>query len=133
DLARLRELLFDDLVAEIDALVADVDAGPRDELLDLLLALSAERALQQVAAVTELRHACLPEPTTAARRESVRAFRGGYRGKPSAGDDLVDDAVGLGLGAAHDEVAVGVLADPLDRLAGVEGEHLVEELAHAHD
>src|SRR3712207_9112202 len=27
----LRELLFDDLVAEVDALVADVDPGARDE------------------------------------------------------------------------------------------------------
>src|SRR5690606_2547147 len=31
------ELLFDDLVAELDALVADVDARSGDELLDLLL------------------------------------------------------------------------------------------------
>ena len=36
------ELLFDDLVAEINALVADVHPGARNELLDLLLALSAE-------------------------------------------------------------------------------------------
>ena len=38
------ELLVDDLVAEIDALVADVDARPGDELLDLTLGLSAEAA-----------------------------------------------------------------------------------------
>jgi len=48
DLLRLRQvleleagwsgqLLVDDLVAEIDALVADVDARPRDQLLDLAL------------------------------------------------------------------------------------------------
>jgi hypothetical protein len=48
DLARLRQvlefdrrrrgqLLIDDLVAEVDALVADVDAGPCDQLLDLAL------------------------------------------------------------------------------------------------
>ncbi len=34
---RRRELLVDDLVAEIDALVADVHAGAGDELLDLTL------------------------------------------------------------------------------------------------
>ena len=34
---RSGELLVDDLVAEIDALVADVDAGSRDQLLDLAL------------------------------------------------------------------------------------------------
>ncbi len=41
---RLGHALFDDLVAQFDALVADVHAGARDELLDLLLTLSAERA-----------------------------------------------------------------------------------------
>ena len=41
---RLEHLLFDDLLAEVDALVADVDALARDELADLLLALAAEAA-----------------------------------------------------------------------------------------
>ena len=45
-LAGLGQLLFDDLVAEVDALVADVDTWARDELLDLLLRLAAEGALQ---------------------------------------------------------------------------------------
>ncbi len=53
------ELLFDDLVAEVDALVADVDAGSGDELLDLLLRLPAEAALEQIAALAELRHLSL--------------------------------------------------------------------------
>src|SRR3712207_2023323 len=53
---RLRELLLDDLVAEVDALVADVDPGASDELLDLLLALPAERALEQVTALTDSCH-----------------------------------------------------------------------------
>jgi hypothetical protein len=47
-LGGLGELLLDDLVAEVDALVADVHAGAGDELLDLFLALSAERALEEV-------------------------------------------------------------------------------------
>jgi hypothetical protein len=34
---RSGQLLVDDLVAEIDALVADVDARPGDQLLDLAL------------------------------------------------------------------------------------------------
>jgi hypothetical protein len=38
------QLLVDDLVAEVDALVADVDAGPGDQLLDLALGLAAEAA-----------------------------------------------------------------------------------------
>src|SRR6476620_7807515 len=60
DLGALRQLFLDDLVAEIDALVADVDAGPGDQLLDLLLALPAERALQQVAPIPELCHVASP-------------------------------------------------------------------------
>ena len=56
DVVGVGELLFDDLVAQVDALVADVDTGARNELLDLLLALPAERALQQVTAVSDARH-----------------------------------------------------------------------------
>src|SRR3989304_3229646 len=48
ELRGLGELFLDDLVAEIDALVADVHAGAGDELLHLLLRLAAEGALQQV-------------------------------------------------------------------------------------
>ena len=63
ELAALRQLLLDDLVAEIDALVTDVDAGTSDQLLDLLLALSAEGTLQQVAALSDARHtASYPTP-----------------------------------------------------------------------
>jgi len=41
---RSGQLLVDDLVAEIDALIADVDAGAGDQLLDLALRLTAEAA-----------------------------------------------------------------------------------------
>jgi hypothetical protein len=44
ELRRSGELLVDDLVAEIDALVADVHAGAGDQLFDLPLALPAEAA-----------------------------------------------------------------------------------------
>ena len=71
DLARLRELveaqlgclgelLFDDLVAEVDALVTDVDTRTGNELLHLLLRLAAEAALQQLAPIAELRHRVSP-------------------------------------------------------------------------
>ena len=56
DLGPFGELLLDDLVAQLDALIADVDVGASNELLDLLLALAAERALQQVASVTDACH-----------------------------------------------------------------------------
>ena len=50
------QFLFDDLVAQVYAFIADVYAWARNEFLDLLLTLSAERALQQVTAVSNARH-----------------------------------------------------------------------------
>jgi hypothetical protein len=41
---RRRQLLVDDLVTEVDALVADVDARAGDQLFDLPLRLAAEAA-----------------------------------------------------------------------------------------
>jgi hypothetical protein len=47
----LLPLLRDDVVAELDALVADVHGGAGDELADIVLALAAERALQRPSAL----------------------------------------------------------------------------------
>jgi hypothetical protein len=44
DRGRAGQLLVDDLVAEVDALIADVDPGARDQLFDLALRLAAEAA-----------------------------------------------------------------------------------------
>src|SRR5262245_57930090 len=63
---------------------------------------------------------------------SARAFGRRYRSQLPVGDDLVDHAVVLGLLAAHDEVAVGVLRDTVERLPGVMGKDLVEQLTHAN-
>ncbi len=60
-LAGLGQALLDDLVAELHALVADVDARSRDQLLDLLLALPAEGALEQIRALADACHGSLPE------------------------------------------------------------------------
>src|SRR5437879_8032856 len=42
----LLQILRDDVVAEVHALVADVDRGPGDQLPDLLTSFAAERAPQ---------------------------------------------------------------------------------------
>ena len=60
-------LLGEDFVTQRDALVADVDVGPRDELLDAVLRFPAERATK-VLIVRHARHS-LP---------AVRSHRGGY-------------------------------------------------------
>jgi hypothetical protein len=55
-IGNFRELLFDDFVAQLNALITDVDTGPGNELAHLLLALSAERALQQIRALANPSH-----------------------------------------------------------------------------
>src|SRR5262249_56711865 len=62
ELGGLGQLFLDDLVAEIDALIADIYAWASYELLDLLLALAAERAPQQVTALAHASHPDTPLP-----------------------------------------------------------------------
>jgi hypothetical protein len=50
------KFLFDDFVAKLNALITDVDTGPGNELAHLLLALSAERTLQQIRALANPSH-----------------------------------------------------------------------------
>jgi hypothetical protein len=58
---RCGELLVDDLVAEIDALVADVYAGAGDQLLDLALRLAAEAAEELLVGICR---ACQRSPSS---------------------------------------------------------------------
>src|SRR3954449_271119 len=63
----------------------------------------------------------------------ARADRAGVVCEVACRDDLVDDAVHLGFFGLEDEVAVGVLRDPLHGLTRVVGEDAVQEIAHAKD
>ena len=76
---RLEHLLFDDLLAEVDALVADVDALARDQLADLLLALATEAA-----AIRDLGSLGLPGRRHRARPVLARPSPGSFleRGAP---------------------------------------------------
>jgi hypothetical protein len=58
------ELLVDDLVAEVDALVADVDTGAGDQLFDLALRLAAKAAEELLVGVCG---ACQRNPLLAGR------------------------------------------------------------------
>src|SRR5207249_6584107 len=70
----IEHLLFDDLLAEVDALVADVDALARDQLADLLLALAAERAaIRDLRALAPARGAH-PFPLPARFRTSTSSY-----------------------------------------------------------
>ena len=74
------ELLLDDLVAQLDALVADVHAGAADELPNLLLALPAERALEQFGSVGQSSHG-----SSASSGAQVRACCRPAYGRPNSG------------------------------------------------
>src|SRR5207302_6524952 len=52
-------VLFQDLLAEVDALVADVHARAGDQLANLVLPLPAERAPRVAAAVFSIVHGCV--------------------------------------------------------------------------
>ncbi len=65
-------LLGDDVVAELDALVADVDRGAGDELLDFALALAAERT-REIRVVVPLLHPRWPPDIDRAGRSSGAA------------------------------------------------------------
>jgi hypothetical protein len=58
---RRRQLFVDDLVTEIDAFVADIDAGSGDQLLDLALGLAAEAAEKLLVRVCR---ACQLDPSS---------------------------------------------------------------------
>jgi hypothetical protein len=62
ELRRSGELLVDDLVAEVDALVADVDPRACDEFLDLPLTLPAKTAEQLLVAIGCASHLSLLLP-----------------------------------------------------------------------
>ena len=87
---RLTQLLIDDLVAQLDALVTDVDTRSRDELLDLLLALATEGALEQIHTLSVTCHSFLqirlrsPHPgATASAYGLNRQVHQGYGGVSS--------------------------------------------------
>src|SRR5688572_19695081 len=121
-LRRLHELLIDDLAAEGDALIADVDALARDELAHLILTLPAERAAIGFATLGGGRH------RLASRHRDaflgflwlllLRRFGDGDERIP-ADEDLIDDPVRLRLLGTHEAVALRVTADLLDVLPGV--------------
>ena len=122
---RLEHLLFDDFLAEVDALVADVDALARNQLANLLLALAAEAAaIWNLGAALGGRHA--PGPVlcdcAAIRRsssawggcwppcglvDSVGAVRRAGSARPAdsrGGVDGIDDAILLRLRWGHEVV-----------------------------
>src|SRR5215831_14620748 len=55
------------------------------------------------------------------------------RSQIAAGDHAVDHAVLDGLIGLHDVIAIHILGDAVDRLAGSFRQHGIQDLAHAQD
>src|SRR3954447_20501372 len=131
DLLRLREvldvegrgpgeLLVDDLVTEIDALVADVDARAGDQLLDLSLGLAAEAAEELFVRVGRAGQGFLPFSCAQGTSLAVR-------------DDLVDQVIFLRLFGGHEVIALGIARDLFQILACVLGKDLVQPATDVDD
>src|SRR5579872_97677 len=99
----------DDVVADLDALVADEDGRTGDQFADVVLVLVTERAAENLAFAVLFHHVGLG---------------------PFA-DDVVNNTVFLPLLRAHDVVPFGVILDTLQGLTGVVRQYLVEALAGA--
>src|SRR5436190_5114143 len=127
--ARLEPVVVrDDVVAHLDALVADEHRRARDELADVVLILVTERAAKDFRLAVLLDHG----------RAHAPAAPGQLRGRTSErlgalADDIIDNTVFLPLVRGHDVVAFRVVLDALGRLPGVLHEDLVDPLAHPQD
>src|SRR5205807_10015602 len=73
----LLQVLRDDVVAEVHALVADVDRGPGDQLPDLLTSFAAERASQLGFGLLLFRHRPSSTMTSLRRPSGRRPCRSG--------------------------------------------------------
>src|SRR5688572_8919762 len=104
--------LADDVVAKLDALVADEDRRAGDQLSYLVLALAAERAVKKL----------LPRG---------RLF--GHLHVLPGRQHLVHDAVLYRVLGTHEKVALGVAPDDLDRLLGVLCKNFIQPLAQVKD
>src|SRR5882672_2782360 len=116
-----RALLADDVVAQLDALVADEHRGAGDELPHLVLALAAEGAVEELLAAGLLAHRVFSASGRRGRRLGPR------------GEHLVDQTVLYRVVRRQEIVTIRVPGDALDALAGVQGHDLVQALPEVED
>jgi hypothetical protein len=125
----------DDVVADLDALVADEYRRSGNQLANVVLILVAERAAKDLGLAVLLDHlASVPwvyisvtitvtAPNAWVSKSSLHPFP----------DDVIDNPVFLPLVRRHDVVPFGIFLNPLERLARVVDQDLVQALAHAQD
>src|SRR6266852_2299661 len=142
---------FENLLADIHTFVADVGSrvvrGRTDQFLDLLLRLMAEGTAQRLVRA-EFSQRCDALRRIKDTISPVRIILGHFASSVHRrffllltvwnllavlGDDLVDQAVLLGLNRGHDKVALHVFLNFFDRLAAVLGQKPIDHGAHAQD
>src|SRR6516162_9144914 len=80
-------LLANDILAQLNAFIADEHRRPRDELTHLVLALTAERAIERILGIA---HSCLPS------LPSARQQIGDELGQHNANYDVSNQTKGRG-------------------------------------
>src|SRR5439155_15934127 len=110
----------DDVVADLDALVADEDGRTRDELPDVVLVLVTERAPQDLGLARLFHHA-------SALLVSSWPLSGPFA------DDIINNTVFFALVGRHDVIALRVLLDTFLGLSRVVHEDAVDPLPHPQD
>src|SRR4029079_12563816 len=129
DAARLEAVVVrDDVVADLDTLVADEHRRARDELPYVVLILVAERAAKDFRLAVLLDHGRAHAPATPGLLRGRTSERLG-----TLADDIIDNTVFLPLVRRHDVVPLSVVLDTLGRLSRVLHEDLVDPLAHPQD
>lgn len=137
DLCRLGQSLFDDLVAEIDALVADVDARTGDQFLDLLPQKEHLRSSPPSPNLATLECLLVPALSDLVPATKVSsAHRGDWAGVvhlTTAGDPFVNDAACLGLDGVHHIVVVRVFLNLLHQRTRMAGKQILEGFLGSRD
>ena len=120
-------ILGNDVQADLNAFVADVNGGPGNQLAHLMLALAAKAAPQHV--TVALGHQTLLNPLYNKRTLGTAAAAPLFPGN----NDFVNQAILQGALRLENEIAVRICVDLFDWLTRMQGDDLVETLAHPHD
>src|SRR5262249_13860324 len=127
----------DDVVADLDALVADEDRRAGDELPDVVLVLVAEGAPQDFSFPGLFHHVNFSpsrwRPACGSGRPARRCAGGSPYPLRTLADDIVNNTVFLALIGRHDVVPLGIILDTFDRLTRVVHQDFIDALAHPQD
>jgi len=108
----LLDFLSDDVVAEIDTLVANKDGGPSNELSDLVLAFTAKGAIEQLTAVARTVVVCHLEPRLVLQldRHNLDTFHQTLQvaKQLTTADDFVNQSILHTLFSTHEAIALSV-------------------------